>query len=229
MCRLSQYLKSGSGRGLRLVLLVTFLMSAFFGWLTWYTGREFSQHPVIVEFVDSIPVLTIKDGIVEEKDVQWKSFIPLTRIPVTVDTSMENLALPAPDGIYLTNRFMYLVSEHGTQSDRSAYANDVTISPDYVRDMLQRLVWSFALGMALFVFIVAWIGYLLTVALSALLGFLFRVGLGAGRVWRISAVTWSIGLIVVVGLALLGYIFSMWHVCWICILLNTIVLFRLKD
>jgi len=229
MDRILKYLKAGSGRGLRLVLVVALLISALFGTLTYYTGSVFIEHPAITQFVDSIPSFSIKDGIVQEKNIQWKSYIPLTNIPVTVDTTMENLALPAPDGLYLTNRFMYLVSKHGTQSDRSEFTNDIDVSPAYAHEMLKKLIISFSVGIMVFVFIVSWIIFLIAVGVSALLGFLLRMNLSNKRVWRIAAVTWAIGQLICLGLALLGYVVSGWVVCGIGVLINMLILAKLKD
>ena len=229
MKKLAQFIKSGKGRGLKLVFWTTLLLSLLFGAFTYYTGAQFFKHKLITDFVDSVPTFTIKDGTIQDKNLKWASFIPMTRFPVVIDTTQETLSLPVPDGLYITRSAMFSVAEHGTRIDRAALLENQEVSPSYIYSTLKRFALSFAVGIFVFFFVVSWIAYLFAVAFTALFAWLVRAKLATHRAWRMAAVTWSIGLLVSMILAFGGFILSTWVVCFVTIVINVITLVRMKD
>ena len=205
------------------------MLSVIFGGLTYYTGLQFFKHKLITDFVDSVPTLTIKDGIIQNNNIKWVSMIPLTRIPVVINTTQDNLALPVPDGLYITRTAMFNVTERGTSVDRAPLLDNQEITPEYIYKTLRHFALSFAIGIFIFFFIVSWLAYLIAVAFSALFAWIIRAKLATHRVWRVASVTWVLGLLISMILAFGGFIFSTWYVCLITVVLNVIILARLKN
>lgn len=229
MKKLSQFIKSGKGRGLKLVFWTTLLLSLLFGTFTYYTGVQFFKHKLITEFVDSVPTFTIKDGVIQDQNLKWSAYIPMTRFPVVIDTTQDTLSLPVPDGWYITRSAMFSVSNRGTQVDRAALLDNQEISPTYIYSTLKRFALSFAVGIFVFFFIVSWLAYLLAVALTALFAWCIRAKLATHRAWRVAAITWVLGLLFAIILAFGGFVFSTWYVSLFTVVINVIVLARMKD
>ena len=229
MKKLTHFIKSGKGRGLKLVFWATLLLSLLFGSFTFYTGRQFFKHKLITDFVDSVPTFTIKGGVIQNDHLRWISFIPMTKIPVVIDTTQETLSLPVPDGLYITRSAVFSVSERGTRVDRSELFEDQEISPEFIYKTLWRFALSFAIGIFLFFFIVSWLAYLLAVGLTLLFAWSVRAKVATQRAWRVAAVTWVIGLLVSLILAFGGLVYSTWGVCLVTVVANVIILARMKD
>ncbi len=229
MKKLSQYIKSGKGRGLKLVFFTTLLLSLLMGAFTYYTGVQFFKHKLITQFVDSIPTFVIKDGQIQNNKLKWASYIPMTHIPVVIDTTLDTLSVPVTDGLYITRSAMFSVADHGTRIDRAALLDNQLITPMYIYSVLRRFVFSFAVGIFIFFFIVSWLAYLLAVALTALFSWMVRAKLATHRAWRVAAVTWTVGLLLSMILSFGGFIFSTWYVCIFTVIVNVIVLARMKN
>ena len=229
MKKLSQYFKAGKGRGLKLVFWTTLVLSLLMGAYAYHGGMQFFKRKPITDFVDSIPILTIKDGTIQNDNLKWVSYIPMTRFPVVIDTTLDTLPLPVPDGLYVTRSAMFSVAEHGTRVDRSPLLDNQVITPSYIHQALRKFAFSFAVGIFLFFLIVSWIAYLVAVAVSALFAWIIRAKLAPHRVWRVAAFTWVIGLLTSMILAFGGFILSTWIVCFVTIVVNVIILARLKD
>ncbi len=229
MKKLAQFIKSGKGRGLKLVFWTTLSLSLLFGTFTYYIGAQFFKHKTITEFVDSVPTFTIKDGAIQDQNLKWASFIPMTHFPVVIDSSQDTLSLPVPDGLYITRSAMFSVADRGTRVDRAALVDDQEISPAFVYKTLKKFAFSFAVGIFIFFFIVSWIAYLLAVALTALFAWMTHAKLATHRAWRVASVTWVIGLLLSMILAFGGFVFSTWYVCLITVVINVIILARMKD
>lgn len=229
MKKLAQYFKAGKGRGLKIVFWSTLILSIIFGGLTFYTGHQFFKHPMITDFVNSVPTFEIKDGKIQNDKIKWVSYMPMTQIPVVINTTLDTLSLPVPDGLYVTRSAMYSVSERGTRVDRSPLLENQEISPKLIYKTLENFAISFGIGIFLFFFIVSWLAYLIAVAFTYLFGWLVRAKLAVHRPWRVAAVTWIIGLILSMVLAMGGHILSTWVVDFITIVINVIILSRLKD
>ncbi|MBQ3695509.1 MAG: DUF1189 family protein [Alphaproteobacteria bacterium] len=229
MKKIAQYIKSGKGRGLKLVFFATLLLSVIFGTMTYYVGQKFFKNQMITEFVDSVPTFVIKDGAIQNNNIKWGSFIPMTRIPVIIDTTQESISLPVPDGFYVTRSAMFSVADRGTRVDRAPLPDAQLVSPTYVYSLLRRFVFSFAVGIFIFFFIVSWIAYLLAVLLTAFFAWLVRAKLATHRAWRVAAVTWVLGLLLSLILAFGGLVYSTWAICFITVIINVIILARFKD
>jgi len=229
MKKLSQFIKTGQGRGLKLVFWVTLLLALLMGSLTYYTGVQFFKHKPITDFVDSVPMFIVKDGKIQNDNLKWAAYIPMTRVPIVIDTTQDTLPLPATDGLYITRSAVFSVADHGTRVDRSALTGNQLVSPAYIYSLLRRFALSFAVGVFIFAIIVSWLAYLIAVALTALFAWLVRANLALHRAWRITAVTWTLGLVLSMILAFGGLVFSTWYVCFATVVINVIILSRLKD
>lgn len=231
MKKLSHYIKSGKGRGLILVLITTFLLSLTISILTAYAGKQILEDESIASFIDSVPSFEIKGGVVQNNQIRWISAIPKTQSPILtiIDTTQDALSLPVPDGFYITRTAMYSVSDRGLRVDRASLPEEQTINPQYIRRLLQRFVFSFAVGVFIFFFTVSWLAYLLAVALTALLGWAFHVKLATHRAWRMAAVTWVFGLALSLILATMGLMYSVWFLCIATVIVNLIILKLMKN
>ena len=229
MKKLSQFIKSGKGRGLKLVFWTTLCLSLLMGMLTYYTGVQFFKHQLITNFVDSIPTFVIKDGVIQNNNLKWAAYIPMTHVPVVIDTTQDTLPFAAMDGLYVTRTAMFSVADHGTRIDRAALLQNQLVSPAYIYGVLRRFALSFGIGIFIFSMIVSWLAYLFAVALTALFAWLLHAKLAVHRAWRVAAVTWSIGLAVSMILAFGGLIFSTWYVSVFTVIINVIILARLKN
>lgn len=190
MKKLSNYIQFGKGHGLRFVFLMSLLLSLLYGGFIAYTGLQLIKVPLVEGFLKSVPTFTVSDGVIQDKNIRWRAQLPMTPIPVTIDTTQEDLSLPVADGVYLTSKYLYSVSQHGTEVQRSAIQGTFTITYDYLKQMLKTYVGVFALSVGIVSFIVSVIIFLLLAALSAVLGLVIGAVLREGRVWRMAAIAW---------------------------------------
>ena len=227
MTKLKQYLQSGTGHGLRIVFWTALLLSIVSGFLVFRAGKQLSELPPVTQFIDSFPSFSIKDGAIQNQDLKWSAFLPFTSYPVVIDTTQENLSVPTPDGLYITRKALYHVADYGVQLNRSEFDGDVEVSPTYLHSVLHQFILSFSVGLAIFSFVVSWLGFLLSVGLSALIGLICGLVSGKGRVWRVAAVTWFLGQLTAVALSFVNITASWWLFALI-IVVNVLILTQLK-
>lgn len=202
--KLSRYVRSGKGRGLLYVFLMTLLLAALYGGVIYYAGLQLIKLPPFEEFLESVPTFKIENGVVTDNTIRWRSQIPLTPIPVVIDTTHEELVPPLANGVYMTSKYMYNVA--GTEISRSPIPQTMDVNYDELKKLLQIYVTSFAVGTAVVFFMFSLVFYAIIVLLSTLGGLIFRLHLGEGRVWRASAIAWTFGQLLnfVAGITLAG-------------------------
>ena len=228
---LSSYFKSGKGRGLRIVLILSLLISVVFGLYSFQVVGQIIHSPMVTNFVDSIPAFDIKDHAIQQTDLRWSRLIPLTQPPLVavIDTSIDTISLPVPDGVYVTRNHLFSVQNHAMEVTDREFASDLQVSPAYVHEFLRSLQKYSALMIAGFTFFISWIGFLIEVLLTTFLAWLLRQNRSNKRVWRMSAVTWGIGLVSSIALVFVGWILSTWAVVFIATFVNLVILARLKN
>jgi len=227
--KLSQYFKSGKGHGLLLVFCVTFLWSLALGCLTHYVGRQVIQIPTISDFINSIPAFEVKDGVIQNNNIRWAANIPMTQIPFIIDTTRDELNLPAPDGIYLSRKNAFIVAKHGMDITQAPLSGDQIVNPSVIFHALNQFVLVFAITIFIMFFIAAWLSYLISVAFTALFGWLIRATLAGGRVWRVVAVTWVSSFSLCIILSMCGFVVSAWIICLIATILSLVILKKITD
>lgn len=229
MKKLGSYFKTGKGRGLKFILLFSLILSIIFGGFTYYTGQTFSKHPMIASFINSVPSFEVKDGVVQDNQIRWASLIPLTSIPIVINTTEDKLSLPVPDGVYITRTMLYTVANRGTQIEPKQLTGTFLISPVELNSILKNLILSFSTIVAVLTFLITWVGFLLAVLFTALIGWIFRFNLSNKRVWRIVTITWILGLLTSLILAIFGIVIPTWHILLISLFINAVILAKLKD
>ncbi len=223
MKKISNYIRFGKGRGLRFVFLMSLLLSLLYGGFIAYTGLQLIKLSPVEDFVQSVPTFTVANGIVQDKNIRWRSQLPMTPIPVTIDTTQEDLSLPVADGVYLTSKYLYSVSQHGTEVQRSAIQGNFVVRPVYLKQILQTYIGVFAISTAIVGFLFLLLAFLLTVAFGALIGLIIGAKMGNGRIWRVSAVIWFLFQILSFVSALLGLtLYTVLAVFAICVVLSAL-------
>ena len=230
--KISNYIRNGKGRGLRLFCVVALLLSILYGVAIYFSGMKLTKLPQVDEFIRSVPVFSVKDGVIQDKNIRWHVAIPggTSSLSIVIDTSKPDLELPVADGIYLTSQYVYVVSQHGMSADRTQLQGSFDVNPEYLHARLQAYVATFALVIAVVSFVSSFVALLLLVGLSAILGLIFRARLGNGRVWRGAVVAWFIGLLLnflasfVVGGSLIPLL-----IFFLCAVMNVIWLKKTSD
>jgi len=232
MGKLLQWFKWGKGRGLRIVFYLSFLLTIVFGLMTYYSGKEFINSPVVSSFVKSVPSFVIKDGAIQNKDLRWASYVPGIgqngKMLIVIDATQDELNFPVPDGLYVTRTMLYRVADYGTQIERSKLGEDRFISPAFLDSILYKMVASFSVVIGFVAFVFLWLSYLIVVALTALVGLILRSDLSNHRAWRVAAVIWAFVQLLSLVLWSVGIAIPLWGLLvWLvsCI----IILPKLKD
>ena len=223
MKKILNYIQFGQGRGLRFVFLMSLLLSLLYGGFTAYTGLQLMKLPPIEEFLKTVPTFSVSNGVVQDKNIRWRSQLPMTPIPVTIDTTQEELSLPVADGVYLTSKYLYSVSQHGTEVQRSQIQGTFVISPEYLKQILKTYIGVFAISTAIVGFLFLLLAFLLTVAFGALIGLIIGARMGNGRIWRVSAVVWFLFQILSFVAGLLGFtLYTVLALFVVCVVLSVI-------
>lgn len=190
MKKLSNYIQFGKGRGLCFVCLISLLLSLLCGGFIAYKGVQLIKLSPVEEFLKSVPTFSVADGVIQDKNIRWRSHLPMTPIPAIIDTTQEDLLLPVADGVYLTSKYLYSVSQRGTEVQRSPIQGTFVVTFEYLKQMLQTYVVVFAVSVGIFVFLSLLVSFVLIVALGALIGLIIGAKMGNGRIWRAAAILW---------------------------------------
>ena len=175
MKKLSNYIQFGKGRGFRFVFLMSILLSALYGVVIGYAGLQLAKSPVVEDFIDSVPTFSVVDGVAQDRTIRWRSTIPLTEMPFTVDTTQEELSLPVADGIYVTANYIYYVSNYGTKVTRSVIEGSFDVSKEHLNKRVRLYVLSSAVGLTIISSIVSIIFFLVLTAISTIFGLILGI------------------------------------------------------
>lgn len=188
MKRLVNYLKEGKGRGLRAMLIFTILLGGFFWYFTSTGMKNILSVPEVQAFVQSIPDIEIKDGVVIKPANMnvTKNFgpIPLLRIQTDRDTLTQiNQA-----GFYLTKKAFYWTSNGAVNS--VALPQALTINQEVIQTALRKVVTWFPVLYGLFYVAIIWAFYLILVGVTALIGCVAgKMTVNKGTIWRLAMTT----------------------------------------
>ena len=229
MSKLSNYIKQGRGRGLKIVLYFSLVFALMVGVLSYLRAKSVITDPATEQFIASVPTFEVKDGVAQDNTVKWGTILPIYAQPLVIDTSIENIALPVPDGFYLTKNAFFIIQNNATQTQRFELSGNFDISPDFAKKALNTVVIISSIMLVASVFISIWFTYLLSVLLTALAGWLFRLSLAQRRVWRLSAITSTLSLICAVIATYFGLFATSGWLLLIMVVINLIVLSRLED
>ena len=177
----------------------------------------------VCEFIASVPTFAVEDGVIKDKTIRWHALIPLTAISVVIDTTQEDLSLPVADGVYITSRYLYYVSDHGVNVGRSQLEGSFDVTKESLAQTLKAFVISSAVGLAVAALMTSLISFFLLVFVSAILGWIIGVRAKDGRVWRSSAIMWFVSLILslIAGYFTVGTIGSL-GIFVVCLLINLV-------
>lgn len=237
--KLSNYVQFGRGRGLRLVCLGALLLSLIYSGFIYYVGSQYIKLPFIQDFLKAVPTFTVKDGVVQDKTIRWRSQLPLSPLMLTIDTTQEELVPPVADGVYVTSKYVYNVAYYGAEVRRSDFPKkDFELNYESLNLWLQMNVTYFSIGIAVTFFIFSLAFFLALVAIAALLGFCVRARLGEGRVWRSSAIAWCLGQILNIAGMVFAFVGASWAIIGktggfiilaVCILVDLLLLIKNKN
>ena len=231
MKKLSNYVKNGKGRGLKLVAIFILVCALGLTALTYHATNEFFKNPVTQKFFDSIPTVEIKDHIAQNTDVKWMGILPLPDIPITVaiDTSIENITLPTPAVFYVTKNALFVVNQQTQDVRVLELPKEVTISPDSIRTFYKFWIVAVTVISLFAVMITAWLSYLATVLVTTFAAWLFRIVRNGGRIWRLTSLTWVFAIIASFISTLLGLTLTTSLVLLAVIIINLIILSRFEN
>ncbi len=229
MNKLSNYIKNGKGCGIRIVVLLSLLISVTLGIISYVSARAMVNQPVVNEFLETIPTFQITDGVAQDRNVHWRQNFPLgdNMIAMVIDTSIDDISLPVADGMYLTRNAFFFVGQNGSQAEKYSLP-DVEISPDFIKSgirILQIVATVIAVFLALLSAIVL---YLIIVAITALVAWALRIKrLGRG-LWRLCSLTWALLALVMLALSFSNLTINLWWLIFSTVILNMIVLSRME-
>ena len=237
MKKLATYLANGQGRGLRIILGLSVVLTLITTIAFYYTIlRPFQQHPATVDFVENFPTLEVKDGSIQGPDIQWARMLPLTQMPLIINTEKDQLEeLPATaNAMYVTRTRQYTIINK--EVDEIVFADHLllknrTLAPGY----FLPISWRDIVNKGLSIFIATWISFLVCVGVVALLAWILRLSLKNKRVWRVVAVTDLFCVIATMVLAMipftrvwtLMFVSSNWPIA-VAILISLTLLARLR-
>ena len=207
MNKLASYLATGKGLGLKIVLAMSVVLTLITSIYFYYAIlRPFQQSPATVDFVENFPVLEVKDGSIQDTELQWARMIPFTQTPLIINTAKDELEeIPSvANATYITRTRTYTIVNKEVEevvfADHSLLKN-TKLTPGY----FLPISWGDLVKGALVFFFGTWISFLVCVGIVALLAWIFRISLKNKRVWRVVAVTTLFCFIATVIFALIPF------------------------
>ena len=233
MTKLTNYLRNGKGRGLLMALYISIALAFTTAIASFIFIQHITSTPEAQSFINEFPVLTLKDGAIQD-DVIWARPIHLTKnmtLTVVLDTSRDNVTLPLDPGIYITRST--LTTFDGDIANQYMFKDqDVSFS---LKDQVENLRSQMPVAAAVATFVIFWLGFLLTVLLSSLLAWLARIHTSAGRAWRVSLAVFTsfavISVIVFVAAAFfyMLLVFGFYPLVALSAIVSTIILYFLQE
>ena len=238
---ISNYIRSGKGYGLYLVGVATLVLSILYGAAVFFIGMKVTTSQPVEEFIQSVPSFTVQDGVIQDNNIRWHFSIPQTPIMVVIDTTQPELKLPVADGVYITSEYAYFVAQYGMAVEKKKLEGSFDVNPEYLKSQIKHYLFQFAKEVVLRSVVSALLGFLLIVALSAILGWICHATLRGGRVWRGSVVAWLASLLISLVVGVVGIVLSLMIKGFVispmvslviigcCIVLNVVWLKKVQD
>jgi len=225
MKKLSNYVKNGRGHGIILVVLFTLLLSLVFSVPAYLSIKNELNQPENSAFFDSLPTFQIRNGVAQDKNVNWiqQMLFQDTVVTLAIDTSIEEISLPTSDGVYLTQKWLYFVGQKGERTSKYGLW-DIDFSPDFVKSVI--------LTMPIIEGIIAILGailiYLIIVFATMFITWALRINRFGAGLWRLCSLTWMALLLLSYALVFVTFEVNFWYLVLGTIILNAIILSRLE-
>lgn len=220
--RFVEYLKSASGRGLRLIFCFSILVCIFCGGAFYQSMRTIKTDQNILNVLEQLPQLTIKDNRIVSPDNLYREIkLPGSNAVLIFDLS-EMVTEPEFDnGIYVTKENIRFKSGDILKSYAITYPDEVMTKEMWLQFMERSLLIT-GIFLVITLFALIFLGYLFLYLCANLLFWIPGLSISKGLLGRLSAVSW-VGVLMVEMVALIfGYAFPL---ITLFLLALTIVLF----
>ena len=168
MNKILNYVKSGKGYGIAFIFAFTLIISVFTGVEIKILGNDFV--PTMQNIADKLLPVKIENGVIVEPENTVKSFALEVNdqvvFPIVLDTTVDVIDTAGlQPGIYISKKSLYAVGENDTRVLN--YSQDMLLPAGNYVDLFKKIATYSAFAIAIFVFFVMAITYLLIVLFCA--------------------------------------------------------------
>lgn len=227
MDRMMNYVENGQGRGLKYFTFFSIIFCVLVGIVFSYTFNRISEVS-LHSFIKQVPTIEIKGGKVVAPQNAYLAipFVANENSGFVLDTVNPTPQMAFDNGIYLTTDTVYIKSGNDVQTARLSNAQDIVITPDTLKILLNKVIALLSGMFAVSAFVILWIGY----ALLYLVVKLFFLILGRTTCpynrGRSIFVAWSAIVTLDLVLFSFGYGFSLVTAFAFALLLAVFIIFK---
>lgn len=228
MDKLTRYIHTGTGYGLKKMVMISFVFCVVAIGLL-YTALN--RLPDMLEkdpILDDMPTIRIQNGqVVQPADTVWTKDVDTgTPFILKIDTSRDSMdKTPEENGVYLTRRALYLKSMNQVQLV-DLPQEELVLNKPILIDILRNSIHTTVIVLTLFILSLLWMGFAGTTAITTLILWVIQKQVPTGAAARASLIGWLAIITLDFALLIFGFGFSLTTAVFIAALIALFGLFR---